>query len=168
MERKMVVIYLKRAQLRMYSKSRLAKITTLWGLISNVRTMQCVVFCTRMTPLTHHGLGHCVSSNLRPPWERLPDLSGSWLGDLDILCYYKAKLFILSGNWQVSGDLCFSPPLTLTPQFLSRYLITCKNTSLTHSWCEANSRVIWQPYENGLQENWKMLILCFYNSSKDV
>lgn len=45
--------------------------------------------------------------------------------------------------------------------FLSQYWSTCKNTSLRHPCWEASSRVIWHPCENGLQENWKMLILFF-------
>jgi hypothetical protein len=59
-------------------------------------------------------------------------------------------------------ELCILvSPLTLTLYFLSQYLSTCENISLTHPCCEANSRVIWQPCEKGYKKTGRRLPFVF-------
>lgn len=48
------VYMLKRVHLRMCSSFRLAKVAMLQGLIENLRIIQYVIICTRITSLNHH------------------------------------------------------------------------------------------------------------------
>lgn len=134
----------------------------LWGLISNVRTINVfVVFCTLMTrSLTHHGTLSALSWGL---------LENNFLickvADLEMwMSFVMTKQNYLSSvktgklvELCVVVHLWHSRPL----HFLSQYWSSCKETSLTHPGGRQTAESFGSPVRMGYKKTEKCLSFVF-------